>query len=143
MRNEHRSKNELLEFARPCCCAVLKAAFWEALSFLSVPAAAFDIEDHPSRGRKTVSLSSPDHAVSLFRRQPFWEGFWVRSRGFAGRDIQTQPKVPTVYFEGNWRCKLHPKAAKPPFFIDSGCDVLGSLDGQKSRCVSKLSPGAK
>ena len=63
-----------------------------------------------------MSLSSPDHAVSLFRRQPFWEGFWVRSRGFAGRDIQTQPKVPTVYFEGNWRCKLHPKAAKPPFF---------------------------
>ena len=71
VRNEHRSKNELLEFARPCCCAVLKAAFWEALSFLSVPAAAFDIEDHPSTGRKTVSLSSPDHAVSLFRRQPF------------------------------------------------------------------------
>ena len=59
-----------------------------------------------------MSLSSPDHAVSLFRRQPFWEGFWVRSRGFAGRDIQTQPKVPTVYFEGNWRCKLHPNATE-------------------------------
>ena len=92
------------------------------LLFLLIPAATFDIEDHPSTGRKTVSLSSPDHAVSLFR-QPFWEGFWVRSRGFAGRDIQTQPKVPTVYFEGNWRCKLHPKAAKPLFFIGSGRSV--------------------
>ena len=70
-----------------------------------------------------MSLSSPGHAVSLFRRQPFWEGFWVRSRGFARRDAQTQRKVPTVYFEGNWRCKLRPKAAKPPFFIDSGRNV--------------------
>ena len=95
----------------------------ENLLFLKILDATFDIEDHSNAGRKTVSLSSPGHAVSLFRRQPFWEGFWVRSRGFAGRDTQTQPKVPTVYFEGNWRCKLRPKAAKPPFFIDSGRDV--------------------
>ena len=89
-----------------------------------------------------MSLSSPDHAVSLFRRQPFWEGFWVRSRGFAGRDIQTQPKVPTVYFEGNWRCKLHPKAAKPPFFIDSGCDVWHWRSPNAGRkTVSLSSPG--
>ena len=79
----------------------------QIVSFLAVPAATFDTEDQSNAGRKTVSLSSPGHAVSLFRRQPFWEGFWVRSRGFAGRDAQTQPKVPTVYFKGNWRCKLH------------------------------------
>ena len=159
---QRRSKNGVLEFARPCCFPVPEAAFlgrllgqkswfcplWRPnategangvfrrqlevqiaphscknLLFLKILDATFDIEDHSNAGRKTVSLSSPGHAVSLFRRQPFWEGFWVRSRGFAGRDIQTQPKVPTVYFEGNWRCKLHPKAAKPSFFIDSGCDV--------------------
>ena len=150
---QRRSKNGLLQLARPCCFAVLEAAFG-ALSFLSVPAAAFDIEDHLSTGLRSKScsgtnrlffsgsgrsvwhwrspqhrskngviVSSPGHAVSLFRRQPFWEGFWVRSRGFAGRDTQMQPKVPTVYFEGNWRCKLRPKAAKPSFFIDSGRDV--------------------
>ena len=114
----------------------------QIVSFLAVPAATFDTEDHPSTGRKTVSLSSPDHAVSLFRRQPFWEGFWVRSRGFAGRDIQTQPKVPTVYFEGNWRCKLHPKAAKPPFFIDSGRDVWHWRSPNAGRkTVSLSSPG--
>ena len=74
-------------------------------------------------GRKTVSLSSPGHAVSLFRGEPFWEGFWVRSRGFARRDAQTQRKVPTVHFEGNWRCKLSPTAAKSSFFIGSGRNV--------------------
>ena len=36
---------------------VLKAAFWEALSFLSVPAAAFDIEDHLSTGLRSKSCS--------------------------------------------------------------------------------------
>ena len=52
---QHRSKNELLELARPCCFAVLKAAFWEALT--------------------------PGHAVSLSRRKRCWEVFPVRSRG--------------------------------------------------------------
>ena len=177
---QHRSKNGVIELARPCCFPVPEAAFlchwarqtmlfpcsggslfgkafgsevvvlpvvipkrnrrckrciskpnrganWapklQNLLFLKILDATFDIEDHSNAGRKTVSLSSPGHAVSLFRRQPFWEGFWVRSRGFAGRDTQTQPKVPTVYFEGNWRCKLRPKAAKPSFFIDSGRNV--------------------
>ena len=72
----------------------------------------FDTEDHSNAGRKTVSLSSPGHAISLFRRQPFWEGFWVRSRGFAGRDAQTQLKVQTVDLE-----------AKSLFFIGSGRNV--------------------
>ena len=169
---QRRSKNGLLQLARPCCFAVLEAAFGkpclfyrfrpqrltlkitsaqvsevspaaaQIVSFLAVPAATFDTEDHPSTGRKTVSLSSPDHAVSLFRRQPFWEGFWVRSRCFAGRDIQTQPKVPTVYFEGNWRCKLHPEAAKPPFFIDSGRDVWHWRSPNAGwKTVSLSSPG--
>ena len=70
-----------------------------------------------------MSLSSPGHAVSPFRGEPFWEGFWVRSRGFARRDAQTQRKVSTVHFEGNWRCKLSPAAAKSFFFIGSGRDV--------------------
>ena len=52
---QHRSKNELLDLARPCCFAVLKAAFWEALT--------------------------PGHAVSLSRRKRCWEVFPVRSRG--------------------------------------------------------------
>ena len=36
------------------------------VSFLSVPAATFDTEDHPSTGQQTSFLSSPGHAVSLF-----------------------------------------------------------------------------
>ena len=54
--------------------------------FLEVLDATFDTEDHPNAGRKTVSLSSPGHAVSLFWSQRFW----VRRRVFAGRDAQTQ-----------------------------------------------------
>ena len=77
----------------------------------------------PTQVEKTVSLSSPGHAVSPFRGEPFWERFRVRSRGFARRDAQTQRKVPTVHFEGNWRCKLSPKAAKSSFFIGSGRNV--------------------
>ena len=58
----------------------------------------------------------------------FWEGFWVRSRGFArhdgqNHDSQTQRKVPTVHFEGNWRCRLSPTTAKSSFFIGSGRNV--------------------
>ena len=70
-----------------------------------------------------MSLSSPGHAVSLFRRQPFREGFWVGSRGFARRDAQTQRKVQTVHLQAKSWCELSPKAAKPPFFIDSGRNV--------------------
>ena len=91
--------------------------------FFWVLDATFDIEDHSNAGRKTVSLSSPGHAVSLFRRQPFWEGFWVRSCGFAGRDTQTQPKVQTVHPQAKSRCAMSPKAAKPPFFIGFRRDV--------------------
>ena len=111
--------------------------------FIDFLDATFDIEDHSNAGRKTVSLSSPGHAVSLFRRQPFWEGFWVRSRGFARRDAQTQRKVPTVYFEGNWRCKLRPKAAKPPFFIDF-LDATFDIEDHSNagrKTVSLSSPG--
>ena len=38
----------------------------QIVSFLAVPAATFDIEDHLSTGQKTSFLSSPGHAVSLF-----------------------------------------------------------------------------
>ena len=36
------------------------------VSFLKVPAATFDTEDHPSTGQKTSFLNSPGHAVALF-----------------------------------------------------------------------------
>ena len=36
------------------------------VSFLAVPAATFDTEDHRSTGQKTSFLSSPGQAVSLF-----------------------------------------------------------------------------
>ena len=39
-----------------------------------------DTEDHPNAGPKTVSLSSPGHAVSLLRRGRFWEALSVSSR---------------------------------------------------------------
>ena len=41
------------------------------VSFLKVPAATFDTEDHPSTGQKTSFLSSPGHAVALFWRLRF------------------------------------------------------------------------
>ena len=41
------------------------------VSFLKVPAATFDTEDHPSTGQKMGSFSSPSHAVSLFWRLRF------------------------------------------------------------------------
>ena len=100
-----------------CFALVRWPSLQQNLLFLSILDATFDIEDHSNAGRKTVS------AVSLFRRQPFREGFWVRSRGFAGRDTQTQPKVQTVHLQAKSWCELSPKAAKPPFFKDSGRDV--------------------
>ena len=36
------------------------------VSFLKVPAATFDTEDHPSTGQKTSFLNSPGHAVAQF-----------------------------------------------------------------------------
>ena len=42
----------------------------------SVPAAMCDIEDHPSRGQKMGSFSSPGHAVSLFWRLRFGKPRW-------------------------------------------------------------------
>ena len=59
-----------------------------------------------------MSLSSPGHAVLLFWSQRFWEAFTVRSRGFAGRDAQTQLKVQTVDLE-----------AKSSLFRGSGRNV--------------------
>ena len=50
------------------------------LYFLWVLDATFDTEDHTFSGQKTLSLSSPGHAVSPFRRAHFWQAFSVRSR---------------------------------------------------------------
>ena len=48
----------------------------QIVSFLAVPAATFDTEDHPSTGQKTSFLSSPGHAVSLFWRLRFGKPRW-------------------------------------------------------------------
>ena len=96
---QRRSKNGVLELARPCCFAVLKPAF---LGRLLGQTSCFCRSWRPNAiegangGYRsqipifyrfwTVSLSSPGHAVSLFWRQRFWEAFTVRSRGFAGRE---------------------------------------------------------
>ena len=67
-----------------------------------------------------MSLSSPGHAVSPFRGEPFWEGFWVRSRGFARRDAQTNGRcqrcISKAIGGANWAPQL-------PFFIGSGRNV--------------------
>ena len=129
--------------------------------FLEVLDATFDTEDHSNAGRKRVSLSSPGHAVSLFRRQPFWEGFWVRSRGFAGRDAQTQLKVQTVDLEAkslffigsgrnvwHWRSPQHRskngvlELARPCYFPVPEAAFLGRLLGQKSWFCRSWRPNA-
>ena len=108
-----------------------------------------------------MSLSSPGHAISLFRRQPFWEGFWVRSRGFAGRDAQTQLKVQTVDLEAkslffigsgrnvwHWRSPQHRskngvlELARPCCFPVPEAAFLGRLLGQKSWFCRSWRPNA-
>ena len=95
------------EVSPPAQVSEVSPAAAQIVSFLAVPAATFDTEDHPSTGQKTSFLSSPGHAVSLFWR--------LRHRS-------------TGQKTGSWARQAW---------------VLGSLDGQKSKCISKPSPGAK
>ena len=133
---QHRSENGL-ELARP-----------------SVPAAMCDIEDHPSTGQKMGSFSSPGHAVSLFWRLRFGKPRWS--------EVEVRLKAKS---RGEIRPEVSPEAAKIVSFLSvpaAAFDiedhrstgqktgswarqawVLGSLDGQKSKCISKPSPGAK
>ena len=61
----YRSEAEMHRKAKSRCEMSFEAA--KTSFFKLVLAATFDIEDHLSTGQKTVSLSSPGHAVSLLR----------------------------------------------------------------------------
>ena len=50
----------------PAQVSEVSPAAAQIVSFLAVPAATFDTEDHLSTGQKTSFLNSPGHAVSLF-----------------------------------------------------------------------------
>ena len=50
----------------PAQVSEVSPAAAQIVSFLAVPAATFDTEDHLSTGQKTSFLSSSGHAVSLF-----------------------------------------------------------------------------
>ena len=131
----------------------------KTLFVLEVLGATFDTEDHAFSGQKTVSLSSPGHAVSLFRRERFWEAFWVRSRGASQSQFEGQAmRFPCaegsvfgkpfrseveVHSTANSRCEIRPQRCKTLFLLE----VLGAtfdtedhaFSGQKT--VSLSSPG--
>ena len=68
------------------------------VSFLAVPAATFDTEDHPSTGQKTSFLSSPGHAVSLFWRLRFGKPRWSEVE---------------VCLKAKSRCEIRPEVSPP------------------------------
>ena len=71
------------------------------LYFLWVLDATFDTEDHTFSGQKTLSLSSPGHAVSPFRRAGFGKPFWSEV---------------DAHVKANSRCEMIPQAAKSSIF---------------------------
>ena len=98
------------------------------LYFLWVLDATFDTEDHTFSGQKTLSLSSPGHAVSPFRRAHFWEAFSVRSR---------------CTFQSQFEVRNEPPSCKILYFLwvlDATFDTEDhTFSGQKT--VSLSSPG--
>ena len=90
-------KNGSVGPARPCCFPVLKGCGdiedppaqvrKRAFEFArpSVPAATFDIEDHPSTGQKTGFLSSP-----------VLKGFGQRPRGLLCLDSFHKPATTSI-----------------------------------------------
>ena len=92
------TENRLGEPVRPCCFPVASKSWFRVrvvgklqgnlqnrakivYSFLVNPGAPFWHRESPQHRSKNESLSSPGHAVSLSRRERFWGGFSVRSRG--------------------------------------------------------------
>ena len=131
---------------------VRKRAF--ELARPSVPAAMCDIEDHPSTGQKMGSFSSPGHAVSLFWRlrfgKPRWSEVEVRLKAKSRCEIRPEVSpeaakivsflsVPAAAFD----IEDHRSTGQKTGSWARQAWVLGSLDGQKSKCISKPSPGAK
>ena len=93
VRNRGASQSQFEVRKEPPSCKILY--------FLYVLDATFDIEDHTNAGQKTVSLSSPGHAVSPFRRARFWEAFSVRSRGASQSQFEVRKEPPSckiLYF---------------------------------------------
>ena len=85
--------------------------------FLYVLDATFDTEDHTNAGQKTLSLSSPGMLFPRFGGRVF------------GKPFRSEVEV-------------HLKAWPCCFPVSEGA-FLGSLFGQKSRCISKPIPGAE
>ena len=65
-RGVSQSQVQVPEVSPPAQVSEVSPAAAQIVSFLAVPAATFDTEDHPSTGQKTSFLSSPGHVVSLF-----------------------------------------------------------------------------
>ena len=138
----------------PAQVSEVSPAAAQIVSFLAVPAATFDTEDHPSTGQKTGFLSSPGHAVSLFWRlrfgKPRWSEVEVRLKAKSRCEIRPEVSpeaakivsflsVPAAAFD----IEDHRSTGQKTGSWARQAWVLGSLDGQKSKCISKPSPGAK
>ena len=86
------------EVSPPAQVSEVSPAAAQIVSFLAVPAATFDTEDHPSRGQKTSFLSSPGHAVSLFWRLRFGKPRWSEVE---------------VCLKAKSRCEIRPEVSPP------------------------------
>ena len=82
----------------PAQVSEVSPAAAQIVSFLAVPAATFDTEDHPSTGQKTSFLSSPGHAVSLFWRLRFGKPRWSEAE---------------VCLKAKSRCEIRPEVSPP------------------------------
>ena len=86
------------EVSPPAQVSEVSPAAVQIVSFLAVPAATFDTEDHPSTGQKTSFLSSPGHAVSLFWRLRFGKPRWSEVE---------------VCLKAKSRCEIRPEVSPP------------------------------
>ena len=138
----------------PAQVSEVSPAAAQIVSFLAVPAATFDTEDHPSTGQKMGSFSSPGHAVSLSWRlrfgKPRWSEVEVRLKAKSRCEIRPEVSpeaakivsflsVPAAAFD----IEDHRSTSQKTGSWARQAWVLGSLDGQKSKSISKPSPGAK
>ena len=132
----------------PAQVSEVSPAAAQIVSFLVVPAATFDTEDHPSTGQKTSFLSSPGHAVSLFWRlrfgKPRWSEVEVRLKAKSRCEIRPEVSpeaakivsflsVPAAAFD----IEDHRSTGQKTGSWARQAWVLGSLDGQKSKCIWK------
>ena len=134
----------------PAQVSEVSPAAAQIVSFLAVPAATFDTEDHPSTGQKTSFLSSPGHAVSLFWRLRFGKP-WRQAMLFpcpegsvVGKSFQSEVEV---HLKAKSRCEIRPEvgleAAQIVSFLAVPAATFDTEDhpstGQKTSFLS--SPG--